>query len=1185
MTDDVRTLLEALRRGQYDDPTDKIALLAAALREPPAAVDALIPLFRAPQVAVRLAALEACRNRREPELLGEMSRLASDEDLRVRIALAELLGQKVVSVTPEAFAVLMQDGHPAVRCPMCRAAAEEPRWRPRLREMAESDADWNVRRAAIQGLGEVRDGAHAALLLKVIAEEMDMDVRQHAASVLEKALEGSSPAWAGEETSEGGLLLKAATELTEGFGGGRFGKLTEWLKSRTESVVDVAGLARFGADMTAQSASGALSRAFEVAAELAAVRERLLRNPARPVALVGKSGCGKTALVHELVRELAKPENGGWRVVRMAPSDFLTGTKYVGEWETRVRDLVQAIRHPRRVVLYVPNLADLAAVGRWEKSDVNVAAALAPHLEEGNIRLLGESTPEEFERGLGREPGLARLFDRVLVEPASVDTTRRLVRAMRDHTGLPAGDEVLDALVDASEFYLSHVARPGGAAGLLRTLIESRQGHPEPVQRRDILVTLSRSTGVPVDLLDDSTPLDLPALRGFFESRIIGQSDAVEAVVDLVTLVKAGVTDPGKPFGVMLFVGPTGVGKTELARVLAEYIFGDPNRLVRFDMSEFASPEGFTRLIGGRGENGLLTDAVRQRPFSVILLDEIEKSHLNVFDLCLQIFDAGRLTDGHGRLVDFRRSIVILTSNVGAESPSAQVGFGGNAGPRGFGAGESAVTSAPVHDVDRTFRELSRFFRPEFLNRLDRIVHFAPLSLDVAERIARRELDQVLQRSGVARRNLSVTVHPEVVSLLVREGYSPHFGARPLKRTVERQVLLPLGRALATGRLEAGDLVTLIAREGRVEVSVASRAIEAGGALTETEPQRTLREGIADRLHRLDQLRPRLAVLGERKTELILRTQHPGFYGDVALRESTFDELHKLDTFLARVERCSGAITGLAASSRAESTGVVARWEELEEELRQVELIATCRDAMELGDAVVSLKWVSGKGDDLEAVPALARMYLGLAARRHLTAQVLAEHTGEGTDAAYLQFTGLGAYGQLSAEVGLHEFRRRVRMRLRRGAPEIEREDQSIVLVEICPVAAATDRKFASRLTMRSTPLEPPVSRLVEQATWLVEAFDGTSVRDVSEEEVAATFKRTGSLIDTVESLRGKGRSLELLDLVPPGPMDEFIAENELLDPTSPDAMFESLTERGLRKSWHRGRDWMRRHRPFRRKA
>lgn len=318
-----------------------------------------------------------------------------------------------------------------------------------------------------------------------------------------------------------------------------------------------------------------------------------------------------------------------------------------------------------------------------------------------------------------------------------------------------------------------------------------------------------------------------------------------------------------------------------------------------------------------------------------------------------------------------------------------------------------------------------------------------------------------------------------------------------MKRTVERQVLLPLGRALATGRLEAGDLVTLIAREGRVEVSVASRAIEAGGAPTETEPQRTLREGIADRLHRLDQLRPRLAVLGERKTELILRTQHPGFYGDVALRESTFDELHKLDTFLARVERCSGAITGLAASSRAESTGVVARWEELEEELRQVELIATCRDAMELGDAVVSLKWVSGKGDDLEAVPALARMYLGLAARRHLTAQVLAEHTGEGTDAAYLQFTGLGAYGQLSAEVGLHEFRRRVRMRLRRGAPEIEREDQSIVLVEICPVAAATDRKFASRLTMRSTPLEPPVSRLVEQATWLVEAFDGTSVRSL----------------------------------------------------------------------------------------
>jgi ATP-dependent Clp protease ATP-binding subunit ClpA len=700
-----------------------------------------------------------------------------------------------------ALEALLADREVPVRMRGCKAAAGQPAFRDRLSELAQRDDQWGVRQAAIQALGEVE---HPRSCRAPGAGDCGGAGRRCPPVGGRSVGEGGRPAGTGLPRAVfgagGAALIKALSQLEGSWGGARCPGVKAWLKRRTESLVDIPGLARFGTDMTAQLETAGLPRAFEVGDSIAMLLERLQREPARPLALVGRSGCGKTALVNELVRALALPENGGWRVLRMAPADFLTGTKYVGEWETRVRDLVAAIRHPRRVLVYVPNLADLAAVGRSEKSDANVAAALAPHLEEGSIRLIGESTPEEFERGLGKEPALVRLFERVLVEPATVEGTRQVVRAMRDHDGIPATDGVLNELVDASEFYLSHIARPGGAAGLLRAVMEGRRGNREPVRRRDILVTLSQSTGVPVDLLDDTAPLDLERLRGFFEARIIGQSDAVEAVVDLVTLVKAGVTDPNKPFGVMLFVGPTGVGKTELARVLAEYIFGDPGRLVRFDMSEFASPDGFTRLIGGRGENGLLTDAVRQRPFSVILLDEIEKSHVNVFDLCLQIFDAGRLTDGHGRLVDFRRSIVILTSNVGAESPVAEVGFGGRPGPQGLTGGAS---NQPM-DAERTFRELTRFFRPEFLNRLDRIVHFAPLSIDVAERIARRELDLVLQRSGVARRNLSVSVDPGVIALLVREGYSPHFGARPLKRTVERMVLLPLGRALATGPVGCG---------------------------------------------------------------------------------------------------------------------------------------------------------------------------------------------------------------------------------------------------------------------------------------------------------------------------------------------------------------------------------------------
>ncbi len=1094
MNDDIRTLLEALRRGQYEDPAEKIALLAAALHEQQATLDDLIPLLHAPQVPLRLAGLEASSGHSDPGVHAEVLRLTADPELQVRERLADLLVQKLIPPTPAALESLLADREVPVRMRGCKAAAGQPAFRDRLSELAQRDDQWGVRQAAIQALGEVEQPDHAALLVQVIAEEQDDDVRQLAAGTLEKVAALPERDCLTRCSAPGAALIKALSQLEGSWGGARCPGVKAWLKRRTESLVDIPGLARFGTDMTAQLEAAGLPRAFEVGDSIAMLLERLQREPARPLALVGRSGCGKTALVNELVRALALPENGGWRVLRMAPADFLTGTKYVGEWETRVRDLVAAIRHPRRVLVYVPNLADLAAVGRSEKSDANVAAALAPHLEEGSIRLIGESTPEEFERGLGKEPALVRLFERVLVEPATVEGTRQVVRAMRDHDGIPATDGVLNELVDASEFYLSHIARPGGAAGLLRAVMEGRRGNREPVRRRDILVTLSQSTGVPVDLLDDTAPLDLERLRGFFETRIIGQCDAVEAVVDLVTLVKAGVTDPNKPFGVMLFVGPTGVGKTELARVLAEYIFGDPGRLVRFDMSEFASPDGFTRLIGGRGENGLLTDAVRQRPFSVILLDEIEKSHVNVFDLCLQIFDAGRLTDGHGRLVDFRRSIVILTSNVGAESPVAEVGFGGHPGPQGLTGG--AVTK--LADADRTFRELTRFFRPEFLNRLDRIVHFAPLSMDVAERIARRELDLVLQRSGVARRNLSVSVDPGVIALLVREGYSPHFGARPLKRTVERMVLLPLGRALATGRLGAGDLVTLRAGEGRVEVSVAAKG-PGMQKTTEVAPARDglPGEGIADCLARVEALKERLRQSAERKTELIERTQQPGFYADAALREKTFDELHKLDSFLARAERCCGSISGLAASVRAESPRVAGRWEELDQELRQVEFIAACRDARDLGDVVVSVRWLSGKGADLEAVPALVRMYLGLASRRHLTAQVLAEHIAEGVDVAHFQVTGLGAYALMAGEVGLHEVRRRTKVRVRRGASETEQEDVAVVSVDVSPLEGAPDRRFVSRLTLRATPLRPAESRLLEGAAWQVEAFDAVSVRSL----------------------------------------------------------------------------------------
>ena len=852
-------------------------------------------------------------------------------------------------------------------------------------------------------------------------------------------------------------------------------------------------LVLFGTDLTASAAAGSLPHAFKVEQPLRTLLEMVQRVPRRSIVIIGKSGSGKTSLVNELVYALARPENGSWQVQRIQPTEFMVGTKYLGEWETRVKMLVEAVKSPRRVLVYVPNVGDLVFMGRWEKSDANVATALAPHLENGTILLLGESTPEEFDRGLGSQASLSRLFDKILIEDSGLDDTRDVLAGIRDEACAPVSDDVLKELLEISEFYLSHVARPGGAAALLRQVIANCRETGRPATRRDVIDLLSQSTGVPCDLLDDSKPLDLAEVRSFFERRIIGQPEAVGAVVDVVTLIKAGLTDPGKPFSVMLFVGPTGVGKTELARALAEYIFGDAGRLQRFDMSEFASPEGFTRLIGRSGESGLLTEAVRQRPFSVVLLDEIEKSNVAVFDLFLQLFDAGRLTDGRGRRVDFRRTIVILTSNIGAESPIAPVGFGLSDQPR-----------VPVTDKDRTWREITRFFRPEFLNRLDRIVTFRPLSLEVTEMIARRELDAVLQRSGVARRNLTVNVDPTVISLLVREGYSPHFGARPLRRTVERLVLLPLARVIAAGQVESRALLSLAARGERIDVQLTppTRAEAAESGEARTVPK-SPKERSLELRRRFEQLQPHIRRLADRKTELVARTQQEGFYQDDALRDLTFDELHKLDQFLSRCDQLREALDRLAEripgarSRRTDAAGLQGRAEELVSELDQLEWISRCRDSRDLGDAVICLTCIKTEGQPLNALETLARMYLRLSDRRRMSSEIVAEHYDEKVDIAILQALGIGAFGLFSGEAGLHEFNRRTHVRSNRTGREQIREDTGLVRVEVMPLTAEPSKRFLSGVRTTVAALKPPRTRLIEKARWRVTAFHEPSVRSL----------------------------------------------------------------------------------------
>jgi ATP-dependent Clp protease ATP-binding subunit ClpC len=574
----------------------------------------------------------------------------------------------------------------------------------------------------------------------------------------------------------------------------------------------------------------------------------------------------------------------GRRVVQLELGSVVAGTRYRGDFEERMKRIIDEIReHADDLVVFIDELHTVVGAGSAGEGGMDAGNLLKPALARGELHIIGATTLDEYRKYIEKDAALARRFQPILVPEPTPDDAIVILRGLRDryeaHHQVRYTDEALVAAVELSDRYISDRFLPdkaidlidqAGARVRLRTKTPGREvrdleRRAEELQRdkdqaiaseqyerasqlrdelggvreqigqlggdqsavpevtvNDIAEVVSRATGIPVRQLTEEEKNRLLGLEQYLHERVIGQDEAVAAVAEAVRRSRAGLGDPDRPVGSFLFLGPTGVGKTELARALTEALFGAESRMIRLDMSEFSERHTVSRLVGappgyvGYDEAGQLTEAVRRRPYSVVLLDEIEKAHPDVFNILLQVLDDGRLTDGQGRTVDFKNTVLIMTSNLGSDLITRR------GGPLGF-AGRVASSGSGQQDgmQEQLLRRLRESFRPEFLNRIDEIVIFR--QLDQAELRQITELQLAETRHRLHAQDVTLQFTPAAVDWVAEHGYQPEFGARPMRRTIQREVDNQLSRRLLNGDIVPGQEVIVDVADGHLTFTARDR--------------------------------------------------------------------------------------------------------------------------------------------------------------------------------------------------------------------------------------------------------------------------------------------------------------------------------------------------------------------------
>ncbi|MGC6566966.1 MAG: ATP-dependent Clp protease ATP-binding subunit, partial [Akkermansiaceae bacterium] len=652
----------------------------------------------------------------------------------------------------------------------------------------------------------------------------------------------------------------------------------------SDSKTKTPALKAFGRDLTKLAQNGELDPVIGRGAEIERVIQILCRRTKNNPVLVGEAGVGKTAIVEGLAQEIAAgdvPEIlRDKKVVTLDLALMVAGTKYRGQFEERIKAVMDEIRKVKNVILFIDELHTIVGAGSAEGA-MDASNIIKPALSRAELQCVGATTLNEFRKHIEKDSALERRFQQVKVDEPSVEDAVEIMKGLREkyesHHKVRYTDEALEASVKLTSRYLTtrflpdkaiDVVDEAGSRARIRTMtrpaelkvleakiaeinddkvaaindqdfekaaalrdeekstrkeldeqIEGWRGENEEkivdIEEDDIMAVVSKWTGVPLQRMEQKEAAKLLRMEEDLKATVIGQDEAVVAISKALRRSRADLKDPRRPIGSFLFLGPTGVGKTYLARNLAEFMFGDAEALIQIDMSEYMEKFSSSRLIGsppgyvGYEEGGQLSEAVRRRPYSVVLFDEVEKAHPDVMNLLLQILEEGMVTDSFGRKIDFRNTIIILTSNVGAESIKRQTSLG-------FGA--MSEDEADFEGMKAKIEGMAKkHFRPEFLNRLDELVVFHMLEKEHLDEIVDLEVTKLKER--LEEKEITLVLEPSARDLIVTEGYDPEYGARPMRRAVERLLEDPLAEALLGGEIKEGCHVTAKVKKGDKKIT------------------------------------------------------------------------------------------------------------------------------------------------------------------------------------------------------------------------------------------------------------------------------------------------------------------------------------------------------------------------------